>query len=59
MKTEGDFSSSSFVADTPGVDCVCERAAVCAGAKELTVRKRAENGMTFALGKYEEVIHFE
>ncbi len=59
MKTEGEFSSSSFVADTTGVDCVCERAAVCAGAKELTVRKQAENGMTFALGKYEEVIHFE
>ena len=59
MKAEGSFSSSSFVADTTGVDCVCERAAVTAGAKELVVRKKAENGMTFALGKYEEVIHFE
>ena len=58
-KAEGEFSSSSFVADTTGVDCVCERAAVCAGAKELIVKKQAENGMTFALGKYEEVIHFE
>ncbi|MBR0481047.1 MAG: cobalt-precorrin 5A hydrolase [Firmicutes bacterium] len=59
MKAEGAYSSSSFVADTTGVDCVCERAAVCAGAKELIVKKQAENGMTFALGKYEEVIHFE
>ena len=32
---------------------------VLAGAKEITVKKQAENGMTFALGKYEEVIHFE
>ena len=59
MKAEGTFSSSSFVADTTGVDCVCERAAVCAGTKEITVKKQAENGMTFALGKYEEVIYFE
>ncbi|MBR0481561.1 MAG: cobalt-precorrin 5A hydrolase [Firmicutes bacterium] len=59
MKAEGEFSSSAFVANTTGVDCVCERAAAVSGAKEIIVKKQAENGMTFALGKYEEVISFE
>ena len=59
LKAEGEFSSSAFVASTTGVDCVCERAASASGAKDIVIRKQAENGMTFALGKYEEVINFE
>jgi len=56
---DGEFSSSSFVNKTTGVDCVCERAAVAAGGKDIVRRKQAENGMTFALGKCQEVISFE
>ena len=59
LNVEGEFSSSEFVKKTAGVDCVCERAAKAAMAKEIIVKKQAENGMTFALGKFEEVIHFE
>ena len=56
---DGEFSSSSFVNKTTGVDCVCERAAAAAGGKKIVIRKQAENGMTFALGKCQEVISFE
>ncbi|MBQ6779747.1 MAG: precorrin-4 C(11)-methyltransferase [Treponema sp.] len=45
------FSSSDFVRETTGVDCVCERAAVLAGnttADWLLLRKTARNGMTIA-----------
>lgn len=55
----GEFTASEFVRSNVGVDCVCERAALKAGAKELIQKKTAANGMTFALGKYEEVISFE
>ncbi len=55
----GEFTASEFVKNKVGVDCVCERAALKAGAKELIQKKTAANGMTFALGKYEEVISFE
>ncbi len=45
----GDFSSSEFVMRTTGTDNVCERSAVCgSGNGKLTVKKRAENGMTAA-----------
>ena len=47
-KLEGDFSASPFVAETVGVDNVCERSAAARGA-ELLMRKRAEKGMTAAL----------
>lgn len=47
-KLEGDFSASPFVAETVGVDNVCERSAAAQGA-ELLMRKRAEKGMTAAL----------
>ena len=56
---EGDFSKSAFVNSVAGVDCVCERAAVAAGGKELIVRKTKGEGMTFALGKIKEEIRFE
>ncbi|MBE6908504.1 MAG: cobalamin biosynthesis protein CbiG [Ruminococcaceae bacterium] len=50
---EGAFSASDFVAATTGVDNVCERAALCAAGcgGELTARKFAGGGVTFALAK--------
>lgn len=52
-KVQGDFSASSFVKETTGVENVCERAAVLAAgpAGKLVVRKEAENGMTCAVAK--------
>ncbi|MBQ7159842.1 MAG: precorrin-4 C(11)-methyltransferase [Treponema sp.] len=49
---ESCFSSSDFVRDTTGTDCVCERAAVRAvetTADWLLVRKVARDGMTVAV----------
>ena len=49
-KARGSFSSSSFVESVTGVDCVCERAAVCAsGSGRLICRKRVLDGVTVAL----------
>ncbi len=58
LAVPGEFSGSAFVRSTVGVDCVCERAALCAGAARLIQKKTAEEGMTFALAAYEEEIHF-
>ena len=58
-QADGDFTGSSFVKEVTGVDSVCERAAVLASGGRLTVKKTAENGMTFALAKKEEAIRFE
>ena len=55
----GEFTASAFVEQTTGVDSVCERAAVCAGAGKLIRKKTAADGMTFALAQYEEGIRFE
>ena len=46
---EGEFSSSAFVAETVGVDNVCERAAVLGSGGTLAARKYAQNGVTMAL----------
>ena len=49
-ETEGDFTSSAFVARTVGVDNVCERAAVRgADGGALLVKKQAGGGVTLAL----------
>ena len=46
----GDFTPSAFVAETVGVDNVCERAAVCAaGGGRLLCHKTARDGVTVAL----------
>lgn len=45
----GDFSCSSFVEGTTGVDNVCERAAVLGCFGTLLVRKTVLNGITMAL----------
>lgn len=47
----GDFTASAFVAETVGVDNVCERAAVRAAQGGLLVRKFAGSGVTFALAQ--------
>lgn len=52
MELEGEFTSSAFVESVVGVDNVCERSVVCAGAK-LFVPKTAKNGMTLAIGREE------
>lgn len=50
---KGDYSGSEFVANTTGVDCVCERSAVLGAAgrsdQALIVRKTAGNGVTIAV----------
>ncbi|MBE7004254.1 MAG: cobalamin biosynthesis protein CbiG [Ruminococcaceae bacterium] len=48
---DGDFTPSVFVAQTTGVDNVCERAAVKLADGELTVKKNAGDGVTFALAQ--------
>ena len=45
---DGSFSASSFVAQTVGVDNVCERAAVLGSKGALAVKKHAGAGVTFA-----------
>ena len=52
LQVEGTFSSSKFVADTVGVDNVCERAAVAAAdGGKLLMKKHAEDGMTLAVSE--------
>ena len=53
----GGFSSSRFVKDVTGVDCVCERAAMM-GADELIVEKTASDGVTVALALEKTEVRF-
>ena len=56
----GDFTPSAFVAETVGVDNVCERAAVCAaGGGRLLCRKTARDGVTVALAARDFRVTFE
>ena len=50
---EGEFSVSEFVKKSTGVSNVCERAAACLAGEgaELIVRKKAFEGMTFAVAR--------
>ena len=48
-QVEGTFTPSPFVAQTTGVDNVCERAAVKLAAGPLLEKKFAGNGVTLAL----------
>ena len=48
---EGEFSSSTFVKDTTGVDNVCERAAIKASEGELILPKQVRDGMTIAIAR--------
>lgn len=45
---QGDFSSSEFVSEIVGVDCVCERAAVALGGT-LFIKKEVYDGVTIAM----------
>lgn len=47
-QAEGEFTPSAFVAQTVGVDNVCERAATLAGG-ELMIKKFPKDGVTVAL----------
>ena len=56
----GDFTPSAFVAETVGVDNVCERAAVCAAAGgRLLCRKTARDGVTVALAARDFRVRFD
>lgn len=44
------FSSSDFVKETTGVDCVCEMSLFAAGAKKILVSKQKYNGITLSVG---------
>lgn len=53
----GDFTESSFVAQTTGVGNVCERSAVLAGGT-LICKKSIYDGVTVALAKREGSVRF-
>ena len=55
----GEFTSSERVKRVVGVDNLCERSAVCAGGRDLIVKKYAGEGITFALGAKELKIHWQ
>lgn len=48
---QGKFTASVFVAETTGVDNVCERVAVLSSGGVLLARKFAGDGVTFALAE--------
>ncbi|WP_022769003.1 cobalt-precorrin 5A hydrolase [Butyrivibrio sp. NC2007] len=50
MQQEGEFSASQFVRETTGADNVCERSVLAYGCRRMIMKKRAENGMTLAVG---------
>ncbi|MBQ7261659.1 MAG: precorrin-4 C(11)-methyltransferase [Lachnospiraceae bacterium] len=56
---EGEFSSSGFVKETTGVDCVCERSAVLSANGALYIRKHVCGKVTFALALSGERILWE
>ena len=58
---KGEFTASSFVAGTVGVDNVCERSAVRAAGEgaQLIVRKTSQNGVTVAVARQNRRITFE
>lgn len=56
---DGDFTASEFVKSVTGVDNVCERTVMAAGAHEILLRKQSFDGMTIAIGFGKEEISFE
>ncbi len=55
LEVEGEFSNSDFVKNVTGVSNVCERAAMRFSKEaELKIKKKAANGMTFALAFLKE-----
>lgn len=55
---DGEFSHSTFVEQTTGVDCVCERAAALASQGQIVTPKTAENGITLSLAARKVRIKF-
>mgnify|MGYP002620627487 FL=1 len=47
----GSVSKSDFVKNTVGVDCVCERAALCASKGILVSQKKSYGGVTVSVAK--------
>ncbi|MCR4892824.1 MAG: cobalt-precorrin 5A hydrolase [Lachnospiraceae bacterium] len=58
-EVKGEFTASTFVKSQIGVDNVCERSVMAAGAKRLLVSKQAKNGMTIAVGIKETVLKWQ
>jgi len=58
LSVKGDFTKSELVRQVTGVDNVCERAVVCAGAR-LIAKKNAGEGVTVALGILNWTVNFE
>ena len=58
-RVPGRFTASAFVERRTGVDNVCERAAVLCGQGELLVRKRAAEGVTFAVVLGVAALHWD
>lgn len=56
-EVSGDFTASAFVKTITGVDNVCERSIVCAGAK-LWHKKESLDGITLAIGVYQRRLLF-
>ena len=50
MRQKGDFTTSDFVREKVGADNVCERSLMAFGCERIIMKKRAENGMTLAIG---------
>ena len=62
MKVTGNFSSSNFVYEQTGVDCVCERAACLAASRDaagLVVKKQTYEGITLAAAATERSLEFD
>ncbi len=55
----GQFAPSAFVAQTTGVDNVCERSAVLGSGGKLIIEKTAQDGMTMAAAAKDRRICFE
>ena len=59
MEQDGEFSVSEFVKETVGADNVCERSLMAYGCKRIIMKKRAENGMTLAVGAVRRILRDE
>lgn len=59
MQQEGEFTSSYFVEEKVGVDNVCERSLMAYGCMKIIMKKRAENGMTLAIGAIRRELSYE
>jgi len=55
----GEFTSSDFVKNVTGVDCVCERSAVRCSGGELIIRKKVLDGVTVAAAEIPLILDFE